>query len=181
MTSRGKRAPSTPERPEPVADPPAPGRPAAAPDPAAPGRPAAAPDPAAPGRAGPDPVTVPIAASVPSALAGIWLVVSRLLFDYVGAGGDQARWNGVVVGGAVTLVAIARMAAVTSSPVLGLVNLVPGGWMIAAPWVYGYAAWGSGSGPAWSDLIAGAVVALAALAGWSTGIAMRSGTARPAG
>lgn len=123
-----------------------------------------------------------IAGSAPSAvalIAGLWLVVSRFVFDYPGAGaGSDGLWNGVVIGIAVALIAMVRMSTATSNPVLSLVNLVLGGWMIAGPWVFNYDQWGAGSGPAWSDVITGAAIAVFALASWSAGAASQAGTAR---
>jgi hypothetical protein len=116
-----------------------------------------------------------VLASMPSAfalVAGVWLVVSRLVWDFPASGVDnRAYWNGIVIGIAVGLVAMFRMGSADSNPMLSLVNAVFGGWMIASLWVYGYARWTSGSQPSWSDLIAGIVIAVAGLASWSAGLA----------
>jgi hypothetical protein len=117
------------------------------------------------------------AASAPAALAllgGLWLVISRLVFNFSGmALGPRGLVNGVVIGAAIALIATVRMATSTSSPMLSAATMVLGGWMIASPWVYGYAHWGAGSRPVWSDVVTGAVIALVSLASWSAGMAAR--------
>jgi SPW repeat-containing protein len=126
-----------------------------------------------------------MAASAPSAIAllgGVWLVVSRLVFDFPAAGSmADGVLNGLIVGIAITLVALARMTSASSNPVLGLVTAALGGWMIAAPWVFNYAHWGTNSGPTWSDVVTGALIALSGLATWLAGSARQVIAARRAG
>lgn len=107
-------------------------------------------------------------ASAPSAfalLAGVWLIVSRLIVDFPPAGGGtDAALNGIVIGIAVGLVALVRMATNASNPVLDLVNLALGAWLIISPWIFGYDQWDTWR--SWSDLLAGAVIAAAGLASY---------------
>jgi SPW repeat len=114
-------------------------------------------------------------ASAPSAVAllgGIWLLVSRLVFNYAAAGSAaDGVLNGVVVGIAVALIALALMSSARSNPVLGLVLAVLGGWMIASPWIFNYNSWGSESGPTYSDVITGAGIAASGIATWLAGTA----------
>jgi hypothetical protein len=114
-------------------------------------------------------------ASAPSAIAllgGIWLLVSRLVFNYARAGsGADGVLNGVILGISVALIALALMASARSNPVLGLVLAVLGGWMIASPWIFNYNSWGSQSGPTYSDVITGAGIAASGLATWLAGTA----------
>jgi SPW repeat len=116
-----------------------------------------------------------IAASAPSAIAllgGVWLLISRLVFDYPAAGSStDGVLNGVTVGIAVALVALALMTSANSNPVLGLVLAALGGWMIASPWVFNYSHWGSGGRPAWSDAVTGAAIILTGLVTWLAGTA----------
>jgi hypothetical protein len=123
-----------------------------------------------------------IAASAPSAIAllgGIWLVISRLVFNYPAAGSAaDGVLNGVIIGIAVTLVALALMTSSTSNPVLGLVLAALGGWMIAGPWVFNYAHWGTGGRPTWSDVVTGAAIALTGLVTWLAGTARAIGGMR---
>lgn len=119
------------------------------------------------------------AASAPTLLGGVWLVVSRLVMNFrdVGIGlGVGAVWSGVTVGVAVTLIALARLATIRSDPTLSLVNVVLAGWVMASPWVFGYAQFGIGSGPGWSDVIAGAVIAASSLSSWLAAITVRRAT-----
>jgi hypothetical protein len=113
------------------------------------------------------------AASAPAALAllgGLWLVVSRLVFTLPAISlGPRGVLNGIVVGVAIALVAMVRLATPASSPMLSAVTMVLGGWMVAAPWVFGYAHWGAASRPVWSDVVTGAVIALVSLAAWAAG------------
>jgi hypothetical protein len=125
------------------------------------------------------------AASAPSAIAllgGVWLVVSRLVFDFATAGSTaDGVVNGVIVGIAVTLVALALMSNASANPALGFVLAVLGAWMIAAPWVFNYGRWGAESEPTFSDVITGAAIALTGLATWLAGMARQIGAARRTG
>jgi hypothetical protein len=126
----------------------------------------------------------PVAASLPAALlllAGIWLVVSRLAFNYVTTGSTPGGVvNGVVIGIILTAIALTRLVTPMSSPTLGAVSSVLGAWMIASPWVFAYSHWGAGSGPVWSDVITGAVIFLSGLATWTAGeAARRAGAGAP--
>jgi hypothetical protein len=117
-------------------------------------------------------------ASAPSGIAllgGVWLLVSRLVFNYATAGSAaDGVLNGVIVGIAVALIALALMASARSNPVLGLVMAVLGGWMIASPWIFNYNSWGSESGPTYSDVITGAAIAASGLATWLAGTARQA-------
>ena len=123
--------------------------------------------------------------SAPSAfalLAGIWLLVARVVFNYAAAGSAvDGILNGVIIGISVGLIALALMASANSNPVLGFVIAVLGGWMIASPWVFNYVAWGSGSGPTWSDVVTGAVMVVTGLATWLAGTARQMGAMRRMG
>ncbi|MEN3308168.1 MAG: hypothetical protein V7603_4370 [Micromonosporaceae bacterium] len=139
-----------------------------------------APEAAAGGRAD---AAAGVAASAPAALVllgGIWLVVSRLVFNFpADAIGPRGFLNGIVIGAAIALVAVVRLATPVSSPMLGAVGMVLGGWMVASPWVYGYHHFGAGAGPVWSDVVTGAVVALVSLASWTAGMPRNARSAEP--
>jgi SPW repeat len=92
-------------------------------------------------------------------LAGIWLVLAPFVLDYPVAGpGATARWNDIVIGGVVALVALFRMVAPDRTGGLGFVNVLPGLWLATAPFVFGY------EGPAmWNDVLVGVVVVVVAL------------------
>lgn len=136
-----------------------------------------------------------MAASAPAALAllgGVWLLVSRLVYDFPAAGSSpQGVANGLIVGIVITLVALARLTGTRSNPLLGLVLVAFGAWMIAAPWIFGYDRWsGASSRATWSDVITAGLVILSGLATWFAGTvrqlrtAVREGSGRerePAG
>jgi hypothetical protein len=123
------------------------------------------------------PLGYPMKASLPTALlllGGTWLIVSRLVFNYTAAGSTPGGvLNGAVIGLILILVAVARLVTWRSSPTLGAASAILGAWMIASPWVFGYAHWGAGSRPTWSDVITGAVILLSGLATWSAGEAIQ--------
>ncbi len=130
----------------------------------------------------PGPVPSAMAASAPALIpliGGVWLLVSRLVYSYPAAGsGADGVVNGIIVGIAIALVALARMTTSNSSPLLGLVLIAFGGWMIAAPWVFGYAHFGGGGNRAtWSDVITGGAVVLFGLATWVAGTMRQLGVA----
>jgi hypothetical protein len=108
-------------------------------------------------------------------LGGVWLIVARFVYEY-GRLRTDAVTNGVVVGVAITLVALIRLSSPASNPTLSLVAAVMGGWMFAAPWVFGYASFGPSSAAAWNDLIVGAVVVLFALLSFFASLASRART-----
>lgn len=71
-------------------------------------------------------------AAVPNALtflAAVWLLLAAVSFDHTTAG----RWNDLVVGTAITLVALTRAIAPRSVPWLDWLNIALGGWLVAAP------------------------------------------------
>jgi SPW repeat len=107
-------------------------------------------------------------------IGGAWLVVSRLVFHYATDASGNALLNGVIVGIAVSAAALFRLSNSDSNPGLDLAAAVFGAWMIASPWVYSYDRWGSGSRPAWNDVITGAVIVVLALASLTGGAAARS-------
>lgn len=127
----------------------------------------------------------PWATSAPSAIAllgGVWLVVSRLVFDFAAAGSTaDGVVNGVILGIAVALAALALMNNASSNPALGFVLAVLGGWMIASPWVFNYGRWGAESEPTYSDVITGAAIALAGLATLLAGMARQISAVRRTG
>lgn len=62
-------------------------------------------------------------------LAAVWLLLAAVSFDHTTAG----RWNDLVVGTAVTLVALTRAISPRSIPWLDWISIVLGGWLVAAP------------------------------------------------
>jgi hypothetical protein len=108
-------------------------------------------------------------------LGGVWLIVARFVYEY-GRLRTDAVTNGVVLGVAITLVALIRLSSPASNPTLSLVAAVMGGWMFAAPWVFGYATFGPSSAAAWNDLIVGVVVVVFSLLSFFASLASRART-----
>lgn len=121
------------------------------------------------------------AISLPNALlliAGVWLIISRFVFDYPLAGATAGGvLNGVVIGIAVAIMALVRMSAYRSNPMINVVTVVAGMWMMASPWVFGYPHFGTGGRPGWSDIIVGGAIILFGLLG-ASGQLMRRRTTR---
>ncbi|MEV4537536.1 SPW repeat protein [Asanoa sp. NPDC049518] len=121
------------------------------------------------------------AISLPNALlliAGVWLIISRFVFDYPLAGSTAGGvLNGVVIGIAVAVMALVRMSAYRSNPLINVVTVVAGGWMMASPWAFGYPHFGTGGRPGWSDIIVGGAIILFGLLG-ASGQLMRRRTTR---
>jgi hypothetical protein len=112
-------------------------------------------------------------------LGGLWFIVSRLVFTFpMGGIGPRGVLNGIVIGAAIVLIALVRLVTPASSPWLTAVSLVLGAWMIASPWVFGYAHFGTGSRLVWSDIITGAIVVLASLFSWASGATRSARNAR---
>lgn len=120
------------------------------------------------------------AISLPNALlliAGVWLIISRFVFDYPLAGATAGGvLNGVVIGIAVAVMALVRMSAYRSNPMINAVTVVAGAWMMASPWAFGYPHFGSGGRPGWSDIIVGGAIILFGLLGASGQLLRRRAT-----
>lgn len=102
------------------------------------------------------------AAGVVVALCGVWLLVAPFVFL-----GSQAAdrvpvlVNDLTVGAIVGGFALARVGRPVMVRAVAAVNMVAGVWLIAAPFVLGYA----GSASAYSDMIVGVVVLVASVVG----------------
>jgi BON domain/SPW repeat len=72
-------------------------------------------------------------------LLGLWLIASPWVYGVFG-GGVPAAWNSIIVGVLIALVAAARLGSEQASgEPLSWINVVLGAWMIASPFIYGYA------------------------------------------
>lgn len=84
----------------------------------------------------------PLGASVASAvtfLAGVWLVLSPFVFDYVPvADGVGAYSNNIIVGGVVAVLAVARTLAPLDLVWFSVVNAALGAWLVLAPFLLSY-------------------------------------------
>ncbi|MHA6783330.1 SPW repeat protein [Pseudonocardia saturnea] len=72
-------------------------------------------------------------------LAGVWLVLAPFVLDYPDIrSGFDAQWNDRVVGAAIAVVAVVRMASPNRTASLGWINVGLGAWLVAAPFVLFY-------------------------------------------
>jgi hypothetical protein len=94
-------------------------------------------------------------------LLGVWLIFSPWTFDY---SGSPAVLNSVFVGILIAIFAAIRLASLRNTASLSGVNLLLALWIIASPWLLGYAA---NVGAVRDNVILGVVVAT--LAVWSGG------------
>jgi hypothetical protein len=101
-------------------------------------------------------------------VAGIWLLVSPMVFNYAGAG--PATWNAVVLGIAVIILSIIELSAPRVWEELLMVAL--GVWLLLSPWLLVF---GSNTAAAWNAVVAGIVVGGLAL--WATSQRGRGGGA----
>jgi hypothetical protein len=76
------------------------------------------------------------AASIICLLAGIWLFVSPWVYGATGGN----TWNSWLVGAAIFLLGIVRVARPAFSTGISWVNAVLGAWVLCSPWIYGYTA-----------------------------------------
>ena len=94
-------------------------------------------------------------------LLGLWLIIAPWVLGY--SGQDNAVWNQVVVGAAIALIALARIAARESWAPVSWVNIILGGWLIVAPFVLAYNETGNRMNIYWNDILVGAAVLILAL------------------
>jgi len=97
-------------------------------------------------------------------LAGIWLFFSPWIFNY--AVNYGALWSSVIVG--VIVVALAAMRAFNpeNAPAMSWFNFLLGLWVIASPWIFGYAL---NTSAMWDKVITGAIVSCLAAISASAG------------
>ena len=133
------------------------------------------------GLGGPGPDTVlaprrgggsdPSAVSALNFLAGVWLVLAPFALDYENLGpGFDGRWNDIVIGIAVAVVALVRMVAPYRSVGIAAINVGLGGWLVVAPFVLAYNAAGAAGAATLNDVIVGAFVLVVAAVSAALGI-----------
>gem|GEM_PF-697315 len=103
-------------------------------------------------------------------LAGLWLVLAPFALGFSGV--EAAMWNSVVVGAAVAILAMVRVAKPLEFEGLSWLNFVLGLWLIASPFVLGFA---DLVGVMWNFVILGAIIF--AMAAWSAMATRREPTA----
>ena len=83
---------------------------------------------------------------------GLWLLVSPFVVSYAVS---AALWNTVLAGVAHLILSLLR-AGIPQAPTLWFLNLLPGVWLIVAPFLFDYAR----SGAFWNSIITGAIAVL---------------------
>jgi hypothetical protein len=99
-------------------------------------------------------------------VGGGWLVGSSFAIEPVA--GAAVRWNGIVAGAVVVVMATIRLATGRLAAGMGMANIAAGGWLIMSPLTFGYPLW-VGSRLAWSDLATGIMITAVGLASVATG------------
>jgi hypothetical protein len=98
-------------------------------------------------------------------LAGVWLVVSALALHFPPV--DAGRWNEVLVGLALMFNSSIRMVSPPSTRPLSIASIMFGLWLIASPFVVGYAGSADGREATNNAVIVGVLVTtLSALSRW---------------
>lgn len=92
-------------------------------------------------------------------LAGIWLVLAPFVLQLDVA---AARWNDVLIGLAVLILALVRERKPLRSRAVSWINMVLGVWLVLAPFVLGY---GDARTAAGNDVVVGIIIVVFAL--WS--------------
>lgn len=83
---------------------------------------------------------------------GLWSLVSPFVVGYAVS---AALWNTVLAGAAMLILSLLR-AGIPQGPILWFLNLLPGVWLIAAPFLFDYLT----SGAFWNSIITGVVAVL---------------------
>ncbi|GIF02651.1 SPW repeat protein [Actinoplanes siamensis] len=94
-------------------------------------------------------------------LLGAWLTASPLLFDHNVATVPYAGWSDVIAGLALVALAYLRAVHPAGTGPVSVVTALVGAWVMASPFVRGYA---DSTTALWNDLLTGfAVIVLSAL------------------
>jgi|SRR5215472_17696584 len=96
-------------------------------------------------------------ASFVAVLAGLWLLVSPLIF---GVYGNASAWNSWIIGALIVIFAVIRMSHPLATS-LSWLNSAFGIWIFVSPWIYGY----EGGGRFANNLCIGFIVFCAAIIG----------------
>ena len=101
---------------------------------------------------------LPVAAEF---LAGAWLVIAAFAYDYsFTVAGSAGRWNNLICGIVIAVVAAVRLVAFARTGWLGLVNVVLGFWLIVSPFVLGYPIEGHRDAAKTNAMVVGVLVAI---------------------
>ena len=108
-------------------------------------------------------------ASGGNVLVGVWLILAPFALGYSGL--ERAVWNDMVVGVAIIVLAIARIASPVRQVRLSWTNTVLGAWLIVAPFLLDYSSFEmleegtsideaevSVTAASWNDVVVGLIV-----------------------
>lgn len=110
-------------------------------------------------------------ASLGNVVAGMWLVVAPFVLGFEGA--ELARWNHIIVGAAVLIMAGVRAADPDQREAMSWLNVALGIWMIVAPYALDYARVPSAQ---LNSIIVGVIVlALGAFSAYETNQGIQNG------
>jgi hypothetical protein len=99
-------------------------------------------------------------------LTGVWLVLAPFALDYPATGTKfDGSWNDLVVGSAIAVVALVRIALPARTAALGPVNVGLGVWLVVAPTALAYNRVFDASPATWNDIVVGVTVMLLAAVG----------------
>jgi VIT1/CCC1 family predicted Fe2+/Mn2+ transporter len=90
---------------------------------------------------------------------GAWLIIAPFLLSSTDM---VARWDSIVVGAVVLILAWIRAANPMNGPGLSWINAILGVWLIVAPWVLGFS---NMTGSTWNAVIVG--IGIAVFGAWS--------------
>ncbi|MDQ3764537.1 MAG: SPW repeat protein [Actinomycetota bacterium] len=99
---------------------------------------------------------------------GIWLTLASAMWSYGIAGdgdGFDARWNDVLVGIAVILSGLIRMAHPVRSATISMVSFMLGAWLVVAPLALSYGFGEDSTLATVNDIIVGAAIAVLSIFG----------------
>ncbi len=97
---------------------------------------------------------------------GIWLTLAPAMWSYgITGDGFDARWNDVLVGIAVILSGLIRMARPVRSATVSMVSFMLGAWLVVAPLTLSYGFGEDSTLATVNDIIVGAVVAVLSIFG----------------
>jgi hypothetical protein len=97
---------------------------------------------------------------------GIWLTLAPAMWNYGVAGdGFDAQWNDVLVGIAVLLSGLIRMARPVRSVTVSMISFMLGSWLVVAPLALAYGFDEDSTLATVNDIIVGAVIAVSSIFG----------------
>jgi SPW repeat len=97
---------------------------------------------------------------------GIWLTLASAMWSYgITGDGFDAWWNDVLVGTAVILSGLIRMAHPVRSATVSMVSFMLGAWLVVAPLALSYGFGEDSTLATVNDIIVGAVIAVLSIFG----------------